>query len=172
MERFCQGDTRGLELLYGRHAAPVQSFLRSMVRDTALAEDLVQVTFMSVLRSPDRFEPGNKVSNWLFAIAANAARDALRRRGRSPEELAKAGAPPADISVEPQVEDAGLKRAVEAALQQLPVSHREAVVLHKVQGLSFDEIAKSLGISSTAARLRAHRGYEKLRELLADVEKP
>jgi RNA polymerase sigma-70 factor (ECF subfamily) len=52
----------------------------------------------------------------------------------------------------------------------LPVPQREAVVLHKVEGWNFDEISAALGISPTAARIRAHRGYERLRELLKDLQ--
>ena len=55
------------------------------------------------------------------------------------------------------------------AIAQLPPAQRDAVLMHKVQGLSFDEIAEAMGVSSTAARIKAHRGYAKLRELLAHL---
>src|SRR5204862_531283 len=51
-----------------------------------------------------------------------------------------------------------------------PVAQREVVVLHKVEGLSFEQVAEAIGITSTAARIRAHRGYVKLRELLKHLE--
>jgi RNA polymerase sigma factor (sigma-70 family) len=73
-------------------------------------------------------------------------------------------------TVEQAPSDPGLRRKLERALAALPAQQREAVVMHKVHGLSFDDIAESLGVTSTAARIRAHRGYERLRELLGPEE--
>jgi len=56
---------------------------------------------------------------------------------------------------------------VEAALAQLPENQREAIVLHRFEGFSFKEIAELLGVTETAVKVRAHRGYERLRKLLA-----
>lgn len=170
MQRFCAGDQRAFEELYDRLAPGVQGFLKPMVRDAATAEDLLQVTFLSVIRARDRYAPGSPVSAWVYAIAANAARDVLRRRARGLEELERTATGQADLAVDSVQGDPGLRRALEGALAELPSAQREAVVLHKVQGLSFEQIAQSLGTSATAVRIRAHRGYEKLRKLLAHLE--
>ena len=167
MERFCTGDPSAFEALFDRYLTRVQSFLRPMVRDPALAEDLTQATFLSVIRSKDRYLKGALVAPWIFTIAANAARDCLRRK--TVERIA-ANAEQPETSVAPDPVDHGLRRQLEAALQQLPVGQREAVVLHKVQGLSFEQVAEAIGISATAARIRAHRGYVILRTLLAHLE--
>jgi len=105
----------------------------------------------------------------VFAIASNAGRDALRRRRARREDLAaaapiEAAAPPVAMT------DPGAARAVQEALMRLPVDQREAVVLHKMQDLSFEEIATALGITVSAAKVRAHRGYHRLRELLAPLD--
>lgn len=164
MERFCDGDNTAFEALFARHAGRVQGFLGRMVRDEPLAEDLLQTTFLSVIRARGRFERGTRFAPWLLTIAANAARDALRRR-----QHAEAAAQQRDgesTSVEPRVGDPGMRKQLEDALQQLPEDQREAVLLNKVEGWSFEEIASLRGISAGAARVRAHRGYEKLRRLL------
>ncbi len=140
MERFCQGEERAFDALYSRHAAPVHGFLLRMTRDPALTEDLLQATFLSVVRSRGRYERGCRFRPWLLTIAANAARDALRRQRRSPEELAD-GAAALDVPVLPEVSDPGARRRIEAAFLALPAQQREAVVLHKVEGLSFEEIS-------------------------------
>ncbi len=171
MERFCQGDDTAFDTLFSRHGPRVNALMRTMVRDQALAEDLVQTTFLSIVRTRDRYPHGAPVVPWIFTIATNAARDVLRRKGLKIEELTATGETPREVAAptgSPE-SDPGLKRALDDALGKLPASHREAVVLHKVQGLSFAEIAETLGITSQAARLRAHRGYEKLRELLAPL---
>ena len=170
MERFCRGDESAFDILYSRYAPPVLAFLARMVRDTMLAEDLLQVTFLSVVRARGRYQPGTTVRAWVFAIASNAGRDALRRRRARREELSSTGAP-VDTAVAPATaSDPGAARAVQEALMRLPFEQREAVVLHKMQELSFEEIASALGITVSAAKVRAHRGYHRLRELLAPLD--
>jgi RNA polymerase sigma-70 factor, ECF subfamily len=163
MERFCEGDHAAFEVLFSRHAGAVQGFLARMVRDGALAEDLLQTTFLSVVRSRDRFERGTRFGPWLMTIAANAARDALRRRQH--REAYQDSAPgPAPVAAAPG--DPGMRKRLEDALQRLSPDQREAILLHKLEGWSYEEIASMRGISVSAARVRAHRGFEKLRQLL------
>ena len=164
MERFCEGDNQALDTLYGRHARGVHGFLLRMVRNPALADDLLQTTFLSVVRSSDRYQKGAKLVPWLLTIAGNAARDTLRKH-RSHGEVAVDETMP-EPSFTPEPSDPGARKLIEQAFAELPDQQREAVVLHKLHGLSFEEIGKSLNISETAARIRAHRGYEKLRPLL------
>jgi len=168
MERFCDGDQAAFEALFARHAGRVQGFLTRMVRDGPLAEDLLQTTFLSVIRARGRYEPGTRFAPWLLTIAANAARDALRRRQHA--EAFSKESDPSPASVQPGVGDPGMRRRLEDALQQLHPDQREAVILSKVEGWSFEEIASMRGISVVAARVRAHRGYEKLRQLLGGLE--
>jgi RNA polymerase sigma factor (sigma-70 family) len=167
MGRFCAGDESAFDTLYARHASAVLAFLVRMVRDPALAEDLLQTTFLSVVRARGRYEAGTAARSWIFAIAANAGRDALRRRRARPEDLSSTGASPEGAAVPAPVGDPGAERAVQDALLQLPVEQREAVILHKLQEMPFEEVATTLGISVSAAKVRAHRGYQRLRTLLA-----
>ena len=67
--------------------------------------------------------------------------------------------------------DPGLERQVRQALAKLPEAQREAIVLHRFEGMSFSEIAQVVGLSESAVRVRAHRGYETLRGLLEEVWK-
>lgn len=168
MDQFCQGDQPAFEALFARHAGRVHGFLARMVRDGPLAEDLMQTTFLSVIRARGRYERGTRFTPWLLTIAANAARDALRHQQHVD---AHAHAPPdGPTSVPAPDGDPAMRRRIEDALQQLPVEQREAVVLSKLEGWSFEEIGEMRGIRAGAARLRAHRGYEKLRELLGGLE--
>jgi RNA polymerase sigma factor (sigma-70 family) len=169
MERFQDGDSRALDALFDRHASGVHAFLARMVQDRALADDLLQTTFLSVVRSADRYQRGLKVVPWLLTIAGNAARDTLRRKRLQVEVMSdeEDGSLP-DAAVEPAMSDPGQRRRIEQAFSKLPAQQRECVVLHKLEGLSFEQIAQMLDISETAARIRAHRGYERLRELLGE----
>lgn len=168
MARFCAGDEAAFEALHARHAQRLYRFLRRMVGQHELAEDLLQTTFLSVVRGRGRYEPGTRVVTWLFAIGANAARDALRRRrvrADASAQIANAFA----VMTGPRESDPPAARALQAALAELPDDQREAVLLHKMEDFSFAEIAETLGISSSAAKVRAHRGYQKLRQRLAPL---
>lgn len=169
MARFCRGDESAFDVLYDRYAPQLEAFLRRLVHDQTLAEDLLQTTFLSFVRARGRYVATAGLRAWVFSIAANAGRDALRRRGTRREdtldaELGDAGGAAAAMS------DPPLARAIEKALRQLPEDQREAVLLHKMHGLSFPEVASALGTTVGAAKVRAHRGYERLRLLLAPLE--
>lgn len=170
LQRLQAGDSRAFDTLFERHAAAIQRYLTRLTRNSAVADDLTQQTFLSVLRGRDRFLPGARFKPWLYAIATNAARDS-RRRTRL-EELSEAGTLPEGEPVQPQVKDAGLERQVRAALEKLPQAMREAIILHRFEGLSFAEIAQASGVSESAVKVRAHRGYQKLKALLGEVWDP
>lgn len=165
MKRFSEGDEAAFDLLFARHALPVHRFIHGIVRDAELTRDLVQLTFLSLVRSRLRYQHGTAVAPWLLTIAGNAARDALRHEKQVSAylELERAAAPRAAA---PTDSDPGLRRQLLLALEVLSGGQRDAVVQHKLHGWSFDEIARAAGISEEAARLRAHRGYLSLRASL------
>lgn len=169
MARFCEGDEQAFVCLYDRYVQQLALFLRRFVRDQALADDLLQTTFLSFVRARGRYVATAGVRAWIFSIAANAARDALRRRGVRREEplgpdIERLEGPSAAMR------DPAMTRAIEDALRQLPPDQAEAVLLHKLHGLSFPEVAVALGTSVGAAKVRAHRGYQRLKSLLAPWE--
>ena len=168
MVRFCRGDEVAFGVLYDRYAPQLEAFLRRLVRDQTLAEDLLQTTFLSFVRARGRYVASTGLRAWIFSIAANAGRDALRRRGTRRED--PLGAEIGNIGETPAMSDPPLARAIEEALRQLPEDQREAVLLHKMHGLSFPEVASALGTTVGAAKVRAHRGYQRLKLLLAPLE--
>jgi len=169
MTRFCQGDSRAFDALFARYHRAVHAYLFRMLGNRAASEDLTQATFLSLVRARGRFIAGHRFRPWLYAIATNAARDHLRRR--RPEELTPEGELPRDaVSEGPGPKDAGLEKRVHQALALLPEAQREAIVMHRFEGLSFGEISEALGLTESAVKVRAHRGYERLRTLLADLK--
>ncbi len=166
MERFVQGEERAFSELFDRHAGRLRGALRRMVGPAA--DDVLQTTFLSIVRARGRYVRGAPFRPWLYSVAINAARDHLRRNRREEPHVT-------DSLPEPEAEpaplpDPGLARTVEAALAQLPEAQREAIVLHRFEGFSFREIAELLGVTETAVKVRAHRGYERLRELLRPLQ--
>src|SRR5215471_8966485 len=170
MARFCDGELPAFEKLFQRYGRPIRAYLTRLVGPSP-AEDLAQATFLSVVRARGRFDRKARFRPWLYTIATNAARDYFRRHR---EELTADGELPSEASDpdgSPVSRDDGLERAVQNALAQLPEGQRLAIVMHRFQNLSFAEIAQALDLSESAVKVRAHRGYKRLRELLEGVLK-
>jgi RNA polymerase sigma factor (sigma-70 family) len=168
MANYVAGDRDAFVRLFERWAPKLrQMFVRQGMRADE-ADDLVQQTFLHLHRARADFRAGSSLRPWLYTIALNLRRQLLRRRGRKPEVGLDPteGEPPAP-DVDP---DAGLVGAqVRAALARLPESQREVIVLHWFEGLSFREVAAVLGATPTAVKVRAHRGYTRLRAELEAV---
>jgi len=167
MDRFIDGDARAFDVLFGRHGGALRAYLQRLTNSAAVADDLTQATFVSVVRGRGRFQRGAKVKPWLYAIATNAARD-WRRRTKF-EAVSDEGELPEQETEPALLRDPGLEKAGKTALAQLPDAQREAIVLNRFEGLSFAEIAAHAGVTESAVKVRAHRGYERLRELLKGV---
>jgi RNA polymerase sigma-70 factor (ECF subfamily) len=169
MARFCQGEATAFDALFQRYSRPVHGYLTRLTGSASAAEDLVQLTFLSVVRARGRFQEGARVKPWLYAIATNAARD-HQRRNKRPEELTEEGELPVTVAADTAgPRDTGLERTVQRALDMLPEGQRIPIVMHRFEGMSFAEIAEAMGLTESAVKVRAHRGYARLRELLAGL---
>jgi RNA polymerase sigma factor (sigma-70 family) len=134
------------------------------------AEDLTQEVFVRVFRSLSTYTPGT-FQGWLHRITTNLFLDLARRRQRirfdslpddAPERLPGSEPSPADA-----YDDRHLDADIQAALEALPAEFRAAVVLCDIEGLSYEEIAATLGVKLGTVRSRIHRGRSQLREALA-----
>ncbi|HEY7953832.1 MAG TPA: sigma-70 family RNA polymerase sigma factor [Polyangia bacterium] len=167
MLRYQSGDERAFDALYRRHAPRVHGFLVRLTGDRARADDLLQIAWLHVHRARGSFRAGERFTAWLYTIANNARRDEGRRSGRDRAILTADGElpEPASAALAP-VSDGPDPERVKAALARLPANYREVIVLHRWHDLGFGEIATIVGASEGAVKLRAHRGYLALRELL------
>ena len=163
-----QGDVSAYERLLTQLWPALESFARARLRDPAAAEDVVQNVLLSLHRARHTYRPERPFEPWLFAIARNAIVDAQRKGGvRSRREVALADAPEPSFEPSPAAPRGdALATQLAGALQQIPPAQREAVELVKLQGLSVAQAAAQVGISVTALKVRAHRGYRSLRRIL------
>jgi len=167
MVAYQGGDESAFESLYGELAGPVRAFLASLTRNAVRADDLLQETFFHVHRARQTYDPARSAKAWIYAIAHNVFLMACRtdrRRGRN-EELPTDELP--DLPVPAEAESLASRDLVSRALATLPVDRREALLLHHVEGLSFQEVGAVLGVTTMAAKLRSHRAMGQLRDLLA-----
>jgi RNA polymerase sigma-70 factor (ECF subfamily) len=171
MEAYVAGDADAFERLFRSLAPSVHAFFVRSAGRGAVAEDLLQTTFLKLHGARASWRKGEPLRPWVFTIAGRVRVDWLRRQGRVEgglEEDAVAAEPAADHG-EAALETRERAERVRAALEGLPEAQRVVVHLHKFEGLGFAEIGKALGISEGAAKLRAFRAYERLRTVLADV---
>ena len=177
MERLQAGHDAALNDLMERHATPVFRFLCRMVGNEDDANDLAQETFVRVFKSRASFRPEQKFSTWLFAIAANLARNHFRWRARHPNLSLDAGNPESEQSLAdtlpatgPAPNDAALKveraQAVRFAVNNLPEDLREAIVLCEWEERSVAEAATILEATPKAVESRLYRARGILRERL------
>ena len=166
-----RGDTRALTLLVERHHAPLLGYLYRLTGgDRPLAEDLVQETFLRVLRNIRQYHPAQRFKPWLYAIATNLARDHFKRadtRRTDPIQTDTLALPDPN-QPEPTFLAHDDARQVIAALAHLPALQRETVILRYYQDLSLAEIAETLNIPVGTVKSRISIGLQKLRELLED----
>ena len=171
------GEEAAFRLLYRRYERRLLAFLVPYLGDPALAEDLLQETFLRVFRQRASYEPRSAFRTWLFAIARNLALDQLRRlRSRressSPfEEASQVGGDPEGLP-DPAPDALGVlagrdaATALRAALLELPEEERAVILLSRLEGLRYREIAEILGSTEGAVKIRAHRALLALQNRL------
>ncbi|MEM7153646.1 MAG: RNA polymerase sigma factor [Myxococcota bacterium] len=184
MEAYVDGDEYAFTKLHAALQPRLRARLSRLVRDAAVVDDLVQLTFLRAHAARDRFaslpqRADRAVEGWYLAIARNVALDHLRhdyRRDRRHETLIAKG----DISgmgvpeAVPNAEELQMSREngdelnqrVRDAIEQLPPGQREVVKLHKLRGMSMADIGERLGVRPGALRVRAHRAYKALANIL------
>ncbi len=177
---YRRGEAAGLEILVRRHHDDLMRFLIRLVGERSGAEDVFQETFLQIHTSADSFDASRKFKPWLFTIAANKARDLLRRNTRrrtldlsAPVSGSRGGggagngdgdSGPAFVDLMevdvPQPGDAigGSERdeMVQRAVAELPITLREVLLLAYFQRLSYNQIADALGIPLGTVKSRLH----------------
>jgi RNA polymerase sigma factor (sigma-70 family) len=152
------------------HSARVYRLAYRLTGDRHDAEDLTQEVFVRVFRSLSTYAPGT-FEGWLHRITTNLFLDQARRKSRIRfEGLAEDAAerlPGREPTPAQAYFDTHLDGDIEAALAALPPEFRAAVVLCDIEGLSYEEIAATLGVKLGTVRSRIHRGRGQLRAALA-----
>jgi RNA polymerase sigma-70 factor (ECF subfamily) len=168
-----RGDAGSYERLLTELLPHLRRYVRRRLFDPTAQEDVVQNILLSLHRARHTHRPERPFTPWLHVIARNAVTDHLRRRGRRLERersLEERGVPEPAAPAPPPAA-AALSPLLERALASLPPSQRQAVQLIQLEGLSVAEAAQRVGVSRTALKVRAHRGYRALRARLEEDER-
>ena len=156
---------RELEELYRAHAPEVYRYVYAVLGNPADAEDVTQTTFVNALRALERGEQPRKPANWLITIAHNLIRQRWRQQQTRPREV-ELDREIASVEADddgPSIDD------LVRALQRIPESQREALVLRELEGRSYKEIAPILGVSQSALETLLFRARRSLAEELESL---
>lgn len=175
VRRAQRGELPAFNSIVLRYQDAVYSLVLRMLSSPQSAEDVTQEAFVSAWRHINTFR-GGSFRSWLFTIAANRARDELRRGVRRPttsldaarDDPDRADLDPPDDGPSPETaaEQDELRGALEAALAELPPDWREVVVLSDVHGLDYAEIAQATGVALGTVKSRLSRARARLREVI------
>jgi RNA polymerase sigma-70 factor (ECF subfamily) len=176
-----RGDDAAFEALFRKYVRQVVRFSLSFVGSYARAEELAQEAFVRVYRTKSRYQPSARFSTWLYRIVTNLcvsdARRAEHRFMAAVPRVREGGDEPAvevgdlpdettQTGEEYLLAQEDLHR-IRGALERLPPQQRAALLLARVEGLSYDEVAQSLGSSVSAVKSLIHRATSTMRNELA-----
>ena len=187
-------DEAAFERLLREHHAALLRVARIYVPSAAVAEEVVQETWLAVLNGIDRFEGRSSLKTWLFRILTNIAKTRAQREGRTlpfsalqrpdavpepavePERFLDAEHPrwPGHWASKPtawpeeRLLDAETRATIERAIEALPPAQRAAISLRDVEGWSSEEVCNALGVSETNQRVLLHRARSKVRRALEE----
>lgn len=195
VEALRNGDEAAFTSLLDRYHALLVRLATMYVPDRAIAEEVVQETWIGVLRGIHRFEGRSSLKTWIFSILTHCAKTRGQREGRSiPFSLLwNPDTEPSEPAVEPErfrppddqwpggwvsfpeswndiPEERSLSREtlsiVRQAIEKLPPSQREVITLRDIEGWTADEVCNTLGISETNHRVLLHRARSRVRRAL------
>ena len=163
-----------LTALYEAHGARIHRFLRDLLGDATLAKDATQETFVRAYRKLGTLDPTLNVAPWLFGIARNVSLELRKARTRAGRCFVPAGdgMPDAASNESPERDVLGREalRVVGAALEQLPEERRAMLLLRLDHGLSYDDIAVTMGCSLAKVKVEIFRAREVLRDVMTKYE--
>ena len=171
LQDYREGDTESFRSLIARHHEDLLRFLVRLTGDRQAAEDIFQEAFLQVHISADTFDPTRRFKPWLFTIAANKARDLLRKRVRRQEvdlsapvtrgndepgqsfvDLMEVDVPAPDQALDSREQ----AESVQKAIDRMPLPLREILLLAYFQRLSYAQIADELEIPLGTVKSRLH----------------
>ncbi len=168
IRRWHGGDARAFEELVRRWQQPVARLLGRVVGRTELVQDLSQEVFLRVYRARHRYRGNGSFNVWLYRIALNVARDALRRNRRGLAPLEDEPAAPGDPADETCARAEGA-RLVARAVAELPEPLRTALVLRHYEWLAFEEIARLTATPASTIKSRFSAALARLRVRLEEM---
>ena len=177
MQQYASGQVAAFDMLYTRHSVSVWRYVFRSVRDTAVADDLLQDVWFAVARQAANYQATARFKTWLFTLAHNRKIDYFRTAKHHAsldeshgDDVTLADTLAADSGFGPvrQLQSHQQGVALIAAIEQLPPEQRDAFLLQAEGDLSVEDIAATCGVSFETAKSRLRYARGRLRQLLED----
>ncbi len=165
--RAAQADPHAFDRIYQQYADPIYRYLLSRFHNIDVAEELTAQTFLSALEAFPRYRHRGHLTAWLFSIARNKAADHFRQARRH-SNLDQHEDLPSDLDLAADNLESERRRAVQAAIAELPEDQQELLRLRYVAELSFKEIGKLLDRNSDAVKKSLYRLQYHLQQRLEE----
>src|ERR1044072_2992265 len=167
--RACSGDQEAFRLIFERYSRPVISFIYDQINDRDLAEELTQETFVRAYRSLKSLREETKLSTWLFGIAKNVTREAIRSKVRDRHNVDLDDDQVLDLSDQSpvpvnQLLDKEFNQVVQRSLAKLDDDKRMVFTLKVLHKRSYEEIAEITGFSIPKLKTDLHRARAEMRQ--------
>ena len=159
MLEFQAGKVKAFDELFQRYRNPIYRFFRRRLTEITRAEDMVQETFLIVLRGTEKYEPKAKFRTYLYAVALKLLWTERRRELRETRLMSES-------PLHQRQDDSSSEVWVRDALNRLDADHREVLMLREYEQLAYDEIADLLDIPVNTVRSRLFRARTELKALL------
>ena len=180
VERVQAGDKKAFDLLVSKYHQRVIRLISRLVRNPAEVEDIAQEAFIKAYRSIGQFRGDSAFYTWLYRIAVNSAKNALKASNRRPipmsdlmksDENEEGEAWPVESAIDFQTPEALLAsrqvaQTVDAAIQSLAEDLRTAIMLREIEGLTYEEIAEAMNCPIGTVRSRIFRARETIAKQL------
>jgi RNA polymerase sigma-70 factor (ECF subfamily) len=183
VQRAREGDQRAFKLLVERYQRKVYSIAVGMVKDKEEARDVAQEAFVKVYKYLDHFKGDASFYTWLYRITVNICIDALRRKGSKGDEhvefdetlkldTAEAGIGALGSRLGTNPQKSALRRElaerITAAIQELPEAHRKILLLREVEGMSYEDLSRTLEIPKGTVMSRLFHARLKMQKILRE----
>lgn len=182
VQRVRSGDQRAFKLLVERYQRKIYGVAVGMLKDREEALDVSQEAFVKVYRYLEHFKGDSSFYTWLYRIAVNICIDILRRRGGAREQVeldegqlmdtaeANIGALGTRLGTNPQKSALRkeLAEKIQQALEQIPEKHRAILLLREIEGMSYEDLARTLEVPKGTVMSRLFHARAKMQKILSE----
>lgn len=179
LQNYLQGDRSAISTLIDKHSRRVRDYIRMMVKDNDVADDIFQETFIKVVNTIDegRYSDNGKFLSWVLRIAHNKVIDYFRAQKQAPSVSESNSGYDilgtmrfAERTIEDQIIAEQIDSDIKSLVELLPDEQREVVLLRYFSGLSFKEIAEQTGVSINTALGRMRYALINLRKMIKEKD--
>lgn len=168
VSRTLQGEREAYEEIVRRYQGPIFRLMLRFARDEHAASEMAQDAFVRAFERLASYDPNRRFFTWLYTLALNLARDRARRTVRNTDSVRDVEQIATDRRSDPAASFEAA-RLLET-LRRLPSKYGEALALRYIEDMSPDDVAETLGLSLSAAKMRVHRALRMLRERCGEEE--